>query len=820
MTVLIKTKPKKFTASLVFGILALLLISFSAENDPFEKIIAAFERYIAEHPEEKVYLHYDRPYYAAGETIWFKAYLTAGPYHLSSSLSNTIYVELINNQNQIIQRQIIHSSEGFASGMLHLSESLNSGNYLLRAYTNWMRNSGEEYFFHSQLKIWNSLELNESPISQDQSGQTGRFDLQFFPEGGNLVNGIMSKVAFKAIGEDGLGRVVKGKILERGRILGEFESNPLGMGVFPLLPEKGKTYTAQIEGSEQELFLPIALNKGIVMSVTNSPKTSDLLIKIQASENVAFQTINLLAQTRGLVCASSKADLSNRVIFVRIPKEEFPSGIAQLTAIDENGIPLAERLVFIDHRDQLEITVTTDKPNYAPREAVRLTIETKNKESKPMPANLSLTVFDSEQVISDVNRQTIESNLLISSELKGYIESPGYYFNPANKDKEIALDYLMLTQGWRKFTIVDALSSDRKKQVHRIEKGLTLKGQLTDTKTNKPIENGTVSYLSLFPITESSTISTGENGEFEFQDLFYFDSTKVTLTGKPKNGRTPVSLSTVGRYPSPPLKYPILSYFSSPSDVEKDFISKNLERKNINRAFDFEEDDVILEGIEIQGKKIEDQYTGPRIYGDGSIKVKVADNPVLENLQHPLDLIRGRVAGVQVVGGGMDWKVLIQGVNSIGSSIEPLILLDDVEIKIVDLSSIPVMEIESYTVWKGPDAVVFGSRGANGAIGFYTRRGIVKPSPLNQVEASLVPAGYQFEQEFYSPKYTTDEPPQAKPDKRITLFWEPHIQTDSTGKASLLFYNADVETVVQGEIVGISRNGSPGTSRFSYKVGK
>lgn len=817
---MIKTKPKKYIPSLLSGVLALILISFSLENDPFEKIIAGFERNIAEYPQEKVYLHYDRPYYAAGETIWFKAYLTAGPYHVPSSLSNTIYVELINSENQILQRQIIHSSEGFASGMLQLPESLNSGNYLLRAYTNWMRNSGEEYFFHSQVKIWNSQELNESPSSHGHSGQTARFDLQFFPEGGNLVNGIISKVAFKAIGEDGLGKMVKGKILEGERVLTEFESNPLGMGVFPLLPEKGKTYSAQIDGSEQELILPTALNEGIVMSVTNSPKSSDLLIKIQASENASFQTINLLAQTRGLVCGSTKADLSNRVIFARIPKQEFPSGIAQITAIDENEIPLAERLVFIDHEDQIEVTVTTDKPNYAPREAVNLTIETKNKDGKPISTNLSLTVFDREQVVVNANRETIESNLLISSELKGFIESPGYYFNPANQDKEIALDYLMLTQGWRKFTIVDALSSNRKKQVHRIEKGLTIKGQLTDTKTNKPVENGTVSYLSLFPITESSTISTGENGEFEFQDLFYFDSTKVTLKGKPKNGRTPVSISQVGNHSPPPIKYPILSYFYSPSDLEKDFISKSLESKNIKRAFDFEEDDVLLDGVQIEGKRIEDLYTGPRLYGTGSIKVKVADNPVLENLQHPLDLIKGRVAGVQVSGGGLEWKVLIQGVNSIGSSVEPLIMVDDVEIKIVDLSSIPVMEIESYTVWKGPDAVVFGSRGANGAIGFYTRRGAEKTSSFTQVEASLAPAGYQIELEFYYPKYTTDEPPQAKPDKRITLFWEPHIYTDSTGKASLLFYNADVETVIQGEIEGISRNGSPGTSRFSYKVGK
>lgn len=797
--------------------LAFFLISYSPENDPLEKIIAAFESYISENPQEKVYLHYDRPYYAAGETIWFKAYLTVGPYQIPSSLSNTIYVELINSENQIIQQLKIFSSEGFAAGQIQLPDSLKSGNYLIRAYTNWMRNSGEKYFFHSQLKIWNSQELHNDLESLDKSTQNGDIDIQFFPEGGNLVTGIFSKIAFKVTGEDGLGKSVKGKIFEGERIVAEFESNLLGMGVFPLLPEKDKRYNARIEGSQKDVILPTSLDTGIVMSVTNSTKASDILIKIQASENTAIHSINILAQTRGLVCATIKADLTKRIIFARISKNEFPSGIAQITAIDVNGMPLAERLVFIDHQDQINIAVTSDKPNYKLREAVKLNIETTDKMGRPISANLSLSIFDSEQVKVNENTETIESNLLISSELNGFVESPGYYFNPENQDREVSLDYLMLTQGWRKFTIAEALSSDRKKPIHRIEKGLTIKGLLTDTKTNNPIENGNVSYLSLFPITESRTTFSGENGTFEFHDLIYIDSAKVTLQGKSKNGRTLGSISKVAHNTLPTLKYPFVPNFTSPSELERDFISKSLEREKINRAFDFEEGEISLDGVEVQGKKIIDQYSGPRIYGNGSIKVKVADNPVLENLQHPLDLIKGRVAGVQVSGGGLDWKVLIQGVSSIKSGVEPLILLDDIPIKLENLNSIPVLEIESFTVWKGPDTAVFGSRGSNGAIGFYTKRGNEGAFPITQLETSPVPAGYQIEQEFYSPKYT---PEKAKPDKRVTIFWEPNIQTDSTGKATVLFYNADLETEIQGEIEGISRTGNPGNARFRYKIGE
>lgn len=791
-----------------------LLISFSIAKDPLEKIIAGFQRYISEQPQEKVYLHTDRQTYAAGETIWLKAYLTVGPFHIPSSLSTTIYLELIGSKGELIQQQKLFTPDGFASGQLKLADSLSSGNYLLRAYTNWMRNSGEEYFFHRPVKIWNNQAISEPSINPETEVSTEKLDIQFFPEGGNLVQGILSKVAFKAIGEDGRGKAVKGKILEGDAVITEFESNSLGMGVFPLLPEKGKTYRVQVEGAQMELELPAALESGLIMSVSNSGKSEDIVVKIQLAEKSQISKISLFAQTRGLVCASSRADLANRVVFVRIPKKEFPTGIAQITALDENGIPLAERLVFIDHQDQLSLSAVLDKSNFGPREPIRIDITAKDKTGQPVIANFSLSVFDKSQVPFDEHQETIQSNLLLSSELQGQIENPGYYFNPENPDRDTALDYLLLTQGWRKFTVKEALAEELPKPVYRIEKGLTITGQLTDPKTNKPIASGTASYLSLFPISESKTSSSDAEGKFTFEDLIYFDSAEVMLQGKLKNGRSAAIVSTDKKRNSPALKYPILPFYAAPNAAEKDFLIKSVERKNIRKAFDFEDELIALEGVEVTGTKIIDQYTGPRIYGGGSAKITVAENPALENLQHPLDLVKGRIAGVQVWGSGDNWSILIQGVSSINSSVEPLIMVDDIPTPIEGLSSIPVLEIESVSVWKGPDAAIFGSRGANGVLGFYTKRGKVQSTTPNQSDHPPVPSGYQIEKEFYSPKYETKELPQPRPDRRVTLFWAPDIQTDSTGRATVLFYNHDLESVLQGELEGISWKGETGIVRF------
>jgi hypothetical protein len=292
------------------------------------------------------------------------------------------------------------------------------------------------------------------------------------------------------------------------------------------------------------------------------------------------------------------------------------------------------------------------------------------------------------------------------------------------------------------------------------------------------------------------------------------------LQGKLKNGRSAATVSTDNTRNTPVLKYPMFPFYTAPTAQEKDFLIKSVERKNISRAFDFEDQLIALEGVEVTGTKIIDQYTGPRIYGGGSTRINVADNTALENLQHPLDLVKGRVAGVQVWGSGDTWSILIQGVSSINSSVEPLIMVDDIPVPIEGLSSIPVLEIESVSVWKGPDAAIFGSRGANGVLGFYTKRGKVQSTTPNQSDHPPVPSGYQIEKEFYSPKYEAKEPPQPRPDRRVTLFWAPNIQTDINGKATVLFFNHDVETEIQGVIEGIDNQGNPGASRFSYKIGK
>jgi len=785
------------------------LLSFSSSENPLDRLIAGFTKYLDELPQEKVYVHFDRPYYTSGETIWFKAYLTAGAFHMPSWLSRTIYIELINAKGQLVTQQKLFSISGSATGDIVLSDSLESGNYLVRAYTHWMENGEEEYFFHRAIKVWNREDHDNGITSHDKLQ-----DIRFFPEGGDMVSGVLSKVAFKGIGPDGLGREVKGKIVDESSVVVcAFESNFLGMGAFSIIPEKGKTYRAVVDDYQMEVPLPPIKESGLVMSVRNSPGSDDVFVRLQATDYTNLKTVYILAQTRGVVCYAARMDLHENVIVAKIPKSKFPAGVAQITITDDDGIPLSERLVFVNELEQFSLEITSDKTAYAPRELVTLHIKATDGNGTPVIADLSLSVCDDQQVLPDENAETICTYLLLSSELKGHIESPAYYFNPRNKDRAEDLDYLMLTQGWRRFTFKKALQPKWEEPEYKIEKGLTIKGKMVDKNNNKPITDGKVTYLAIDPVVYTSVVRTNSFGDFELSDIIYFDSAQAVLQGETKKGSKLIKLIIDSAPDFPTLSVPLFRRNKTLTPFERAFIAKSTERKNIDKAYDFDEKVVVLKEVEVYGKKEDPSSNNNSIYGKGSASLQVAGNPGMENQSHPLQLLQGRIPGVQVAGGGQNWSVSIRGGGA------PLILVDDIPVPIENLSSLSVHDIESIDVWKGGDAAVFGIRGYNGAIAFHTKRGVGFNPPKEGV-FTLAEIGFQIERQFYSPKYNSQKPEYIKPDKRATLFWAPLVQTDSAGRASVSFYNHDLETIVTAVAQGISITGKPAAATFKYVIRK
>lgn len=623
------------TLSLVFS---LHLVALSqGDSARLITIAAKLQKLSATRPTEKVYLHFNKPGYNTGDTIWFKGYLTICEHHQPSALSGILYVDLIDGKDKIIKSLQLKAVNGISTGDIAISNKLPTGDYRIRAYTNWMRNSSPDYFFNKTISIGNiktsAVFVNSSyvvsnknyersvktklaytdkfgrphdhkevsyevradtnllykgkGITDDKGNisftfpgktipgqrvkiinhikliaditidktiplnlQNDNIDLQFFPEGGQLVNDVRSKVAFKAIGINGLGTPVKGVVLDNdNKEVAYFEAQHAGMGIFALTPQSGKTYTAKIilaDSTTLTVNLPQVIEKGLVLAV-NSIDSLNLGVRI-ATNALTLQeqpnsTFYLVGQSAGKVYYTTFGRLDNSSCLAIIPKNKFPTGIAQFTLFSSTGEPLNERVVFIQNTtDQLNLNLKTEKPVYAQREKVSMALSAKDAANKPVMGSFSVTVFNEDRLTANESAEsTILSNILLTSDLRGYIEEPNYYFNDPTDKTKADLDVLLLTQGYRRFEWKDILENHYPPLAYEAEKSLSISGQLT-TMAGKPVVKGRLKVLALANKTVVDTI-TDEQGRFNLTDVDIPDSAKLVIEARKANDGKNVNIS-------------------------------------------------------------------------------------------------------------------------------------------------------------------------------------------------------------------------------------------------------------------------------------
>lgn len=800
--------------------LVLPLFLVSSDDNTLENITGSLEKYISEFPEEKVYIHTDRHHYAQGETIWLKSYLVAGSYHQPSPISNNVYVDLYSPEKELISTVLLRSDEGFAAGQIQLPLELKSGSYLLRGYTSWMKNFDHDYFFEKEINI---LEFDGQTAKAATITNT-KVDLTFFPEGGQMVDGVAGRVAFKAINSTGLSADVAGTIYDRdGNEKTKFEVTHDGMGFFALTPSAGTGYYAVLDESGEKFDLPEVADRGYSVSANNG--LNDILrLTFRTNEKTADkQKLYVVVQSRGAVSYAFNLDLSKNIAFSNIPKKTIPSGIAQITVFNENGVPLLERLVFIK-RDLYNLSVKTDKNTYAPREKVKATVQLTDMDGNPAKGNFSLAAVDISQTLTETPSQTIESNLLLSSDLKGYIENPTYYFEKDDAERLKHLDLVMMTHGWRKFRWEDLMNQKFPQVTHLIEKGLNIKGKLVDKFNGKPIPKGTVTYFDNSfnpPIIEK--IKTDDQGNWEINNILAYDNSPITLQGENKRGKKLVGFELDSLVGAPgPGNWINTDIGEQQTDRLAEFLQKSKERKLINDAYDFDSTATIVEGVVVEGERFKEEQA-QSVYGAG--EVSFGFDEVTESTRlarNPLEVLQGRLAGVLITGSGPQVSVQIRGAASLlGGAQPPLILLNDIPTDLQTILYIPAIDIERVEVFKGPSAAIFGANGASGALAFYTYKGaVVSKKPSEGVYTTVLRSAYQGYREFYAPRYEVEKPEHIKPDRRVLMHWEPLIATDENGKAEIEFWNSDLPSVVRFDVQGLTLNGQPLVANTSYQVKK
>ena len=446
---------------------------------------------------EKVYLHTDRTTYYPGDDIWFKAYLIDASGKLLTDNSMNLHVELISPDQKIIDSHIVKLDNGLGNGDFHLAKKIQSGRYRLRAYTNYMRNFGDQLFFNKDITIINSSDSLKT-FSDSINYIGNKPEISFFPEGGSLVDDVKSLVGFKAVDAIGKGCEITGKVYSsHGETVASFNSTFKGMGTFNLKPAPGEQYYSIIydnNGDSAKTQIQKSLKSGVVLNVSEKrPGELDLAIRTN-KETLPVLTDNDLSLTVSIhntILSTISFRMKTLNSHMTLKTEEFPDGIVSLTVYDFEGNPFCERLAFVHNNDDDELTVKTDKPVYATRDSVSVRISLSGRTVQDQDAFLSLSAYnEASEEGTDLYSTNISSWFLLESDVRGDIETPSYYFDRSNDDRMKNLDILLLTQGWRDFKW-------KYENTFETENGFTISGRVRKKLVNEPIENTTVT-LGLF----------------------------------------------------------------------------------------------------------------------------------------------------------------------------------------------------------------------------------------------------------------------------------------------------------------------------------
>ena len=797
-------------------IVLLLITAFQLVDDDFtQRIAGKLLKYRTIYPQEKAYLHLDKPYYTAGDTLWFKSYLVEAALHMADSASQVLYVDLIEQRtgkNVALRR--VQLQGGVGHGDIVLPESMPFGAYTIRAYTNWMRNFSEELFFQKNIYLFDSQEHPAPALSR-------ALDVQFFPEGGQLLAGISSRIAFKAINEKGLGEDIKGFIVNKANdTIISFKSEHLGFGRFQFLPEKGEKYTIYARsngdaGSYQRFEFPKALENNYALIVDNLSNAAKMRILVYHNfADSREREVNIVGHSRGITAFAAKGKVSAKGLMVNLSKTDLPDGITHLTLFDDQNRPVCERLIFIDHGNRLRVKISQAKSTYKRREKTSVEIMVTDTSGNPVEANLSVSVTDGGQIAQQPYDLNLVSNLLLTSDLKGFIEQPAYYFDPEKSERRIHLDYLLMTQGWSRFRWDDVLKDSLAPPQRFVEQGIMLEGQVKRGNrqvTEKVVLSMLVDSDSLHTIL---TPETDDSGFFSIHNMIFSDSLRVRLQGMNKKGNQNLNF-ILNPFTTP--KATILKIPFYPVTVDAVQLQEYLKRAEEYQAIVRkvrESRERLLNEVTIKGKKEVVRDTR-KLYSNADASIKVTQQ-MASGAFSVLDMIAGRVAGVQVIGSGMNASVSIRGNQG-----EPLFVLDGMPGDKDMITSINVNDVESIDILKGASAAIYGSRGGNGVIAVYTKRGNSNYDYSQEIVPGVLVtkiAGFNVAREFYAPKYEVSRQEDARPDYRSTIFWAPMLKTDKNGKARFQYFNSDAVGKIDMSAEVLSPAGLPGSAKIVYSV--
>jgi hypothetical protein len=797
---------KSILATLVALLWLLLLLPGSASAQLARPVPAAepFQKYLQTTLTEKLFVHLDRPLYVVGETMWFRMYCVEGSSHRPLDVSRVAYLEVLDQDAQPVVQTKLAMAGGLGAGSVALPATLPGGTYTVRSYTSWMKNFSPDFFFETTITILNPFERPAPPPVAAR--EVPAWDVQFFPEGGQLVSQLESRVAFRAVGPDGKGIAFRGALMtETNDTLLHFRPLRFGIGRFAFTPTAGTRYRAVVQdslGRTHTYPLPAVQPAGYVMQVQDS--TAQLVRVTVAARQVPSDRLYLLAHTRQGTVQSQEGTLQGGKITFILLKSTLAEGITHLTVFDEQSRPVAGRLYFRRPDRPLVIRENLPKSTFGTREKVPLTLST----PAGAPADLSVSVYLLDS-LAQPDLPHLDHYLLLTSDLKGTLESPASYFHETgaatNPEVDLALDNLLLTHGWSRFRWNEVLSGTPPEHKYLPEHGgHFVEGRVYSTLTGQPTDFLPV-FLAAPTLQPRLFVALSDKeGYFRLEVKKLRDTQEVLVQTNTRRDST-YRIELFSPY-SDQLSSRRLVPRPFPRPSASDLLTRSINMQTLNAyhpralaAAAAGSDSLAFYG-QPQEKYFLDAFTR---------------FPTME------EVMREYVPGVFVRKrqGRFQFNVVNSLVPQGGTFNEdPLILLDGVPVfdtdKIMAVNPLLIRKLEVVT-----GQYYLGKLSFPGVVSYTSYKGDLAGLAPDPRALVLSYAFVQSDREFYAPRYDTPARRNSRlPDLRNLLHWAPGLRTDERGQASLDFFTSDQPGTYRVVVQGLSETGAAGSRQFTFEV--
>jgi hypothetical protein len=776
----------------------LLFLLFAATG--FAQVDSMMGVYADKLPLEKMHIHFDKSVYNKAETVWYKIYIFQSA---DAALnSKNVYLEWYDAEGKMITQSVAPLYQSTATGSFDIPTNYKGESVTVKACTRWMLNDDPAFNYVKQIPV------NTGTPKTSARPPAAKTKVEIFPEGGFLVQGLNTRIAFKATNQYGHPVFIKGSITDNtNTFLDSINVRHDGMGSFYLSPLPQQAYQLNwidengIAGSTP---VPVTKNEGarIDIKTVNGKARFQVDRTATAPDNFKHMTLlvhmNQVALFQVDINASEKTTLTGDV-----PVTNIPSGLLQFTLFTSDWIPVAERVIFVNKKThQFEASVSAPTINLDKRG--------KNVFEIYVPdtafANMSLAITDASLNMPD--QQTIFSDILLSSEVKGKINNPGYYFSSDADSVKEHLDLVMLTNGWRRFDWEKIKSHVAPKVSYTAETDyMKLRGKVSGLKRSSSDVIMNVIVAAKDSSRTLSLVPVEKNGNFE-QPLFFYDTVRVyySFNDKKLTEAAPQVLFENGLMKPVPNKkiqigndYPFTwsdSAAKSKLDVflsEQELLRKKMAETTLQEV-------TVTTTVKTPMQVLNEKYSSG-FFGKneaGIFDLTDSKNIVAQNV---FEYLQGKVPGLEIYGTTVRWR-----------GDEPAYFLNEMQVSADNkqtLFDIPMINIAMVKVYRPPFLFATGG-GRGGAVAVWTKKGgdAAKQNESKGLDNTLL-SGYTQFKEFYNPTYETPtDAASLSADRRITLYWNPNVVTDARNqKVRIEFFNNDFTKTFQLVLEGVNEAG-------------